>query len=165
VALTPERLRTRRTRYKSWTPHRLRRVGSYWQTRILSTAVHLGLFYWLGDRARSARAATGRFGGIREGWKIFLDALSAIGLLEKRAAPYKNSSFTLRYLCSEDGCFLLSDYDAWNVWGRLPDFLTTGKRPKFPQPFFPIPIKPNGCFNPSITTPARLRLTSWRGYQ
>jgi SAM-dependent methyltransferase len=137
VALKPKKLRTTQaTRYKQWTPQRLRSAGSYWQARILGTAVHLQLFDWLGNRARNARAATNHFGGTREGWKIFLDALSAMGLLRKRAVSYENSTFALRYLCSGKGSFLLSDYDAWNVWGRLPNSLTSGKRPKVAQPFF-----------------------------
>jgi SAM-dependent methyltransferase len=137
VALNPEKLRTRRAaRSKQWTPQRLRSAGSYWQARILATAAHLELFDWLGKRARGARAATKYFGGTQEGWKTFLDALSAMGLLKKRVKSYENSSFTLRYLCSGKGSFLLSDYDAWDVWGKLPAFLISGKRPKISQPFF-----------------------------
>lgn len=137
VARNPEKLRARRvTRYKQWTPQRLRRAGSYCQARIIGTAVHLELFDWLGNKAKGARAATHHFGGTQEGWKIFLDALSAMGLLQKRAAGYENSSSALRYLCFGRGSFLLSDHDAWNVWGRLPDSLTSGKRPKVAQPFF-----------------------------
>jgi SAM-dependent methyltransferase len=137
VALNPEKLRTRRAaRSKQWTPQRLRSAGSYWHARTLATAAHLKVFDWLGKKARSARAATKNFGGTQEGWKTFLDALSAMGLLKKRVMSYENSSFALRYLCSGEGSFLLSDYDAWDVWGKLPDFLTSGKRPKISQPFF-----------------------------
>jgi SAM-dependent methyltransferase len=137
AALSPEQRRHRQAaRRKQWTPQGLRAAGSYWQARILGTAVHLELFDWLGKGAKSARTAAGHFGGIQHGWKIFLDALSAMGLLRKRAASYQNSSFTLRYLCSGKGSFLLSDHDAWNLWGRLPDFLTSGKRPKVSRPFF-----------------------------
>jgi cyclopropane fatty-acyl-phospholipid synthase-like methyltransferase len=137
VALKPEKLRTRRAaRSEPWTPQRLRSAGSYWQARILATAAHLELFDWLGKRPRSARTATKYFGGTQEGWKTFLDALSAMGLLKKRIMSYENSSFALRYLCSGKGSFLLSDYDAWDVWGKLAGFLTTGKRPKSSQPFF-----------------------------
>lgn len=137
VGLNPEQLRTRRAvNYQQWTPQRLRRTGSYWQARILSTAVHLELCSWLGKRARGARAATKQFGGTREVWEIFLDALSAMGLLQKRGPKYRNSLFTQRYLCSGKGSFLLPDHDAWNLWATLPDILTKGKRPKISQPFF-----------------------------
>ncbi len=124
------------SRYKPWTPQRLRAAGDYCQARILSTAVHLELFNWFGNRIKSARAANQRFGGSQEIWKIFLDALCAMRLLRKRAASYEISSFALRYLCSGEGLFLRSQHDAWNVWGTLPDILATGKRPKIAEPFF-----------------------------
>jgi cyclopropane fatty-acyl-phospholipid synthase-like methyltransferase len=128
--------RTDPMRYKRWTPQRLRSEGSYWQARILSTAVHLELFDWLGKEAKGSRAAMSHFGGTQEAWRIFLDALSAMGLLKKRALRYANSPFSLDYLCSSKGSFLLPDHDAWKLWETLPDLLTTRKRPKISQPFF-----------------------------
>jgi precorrin-6B methylase 2 len=140
IRLNPEQLRTRPVaRSTRWNPHRLRTAGSYWQARILSTAVHLELFDWLGNKAKGARAAANHFGGTQEGWKIFLDALSAMRLLHKRASTYGNSSFTLRNLCFGRGACLLPDHDAWNVWASLPDSLTSGKRPRIAQPFFSEP--------------------------
>ncbi len=128
--------RTDPMRYKRWTPQRLRSEGSYGQARILSTAVHLELFDWLGKEAKGSRAAMSHFGGTQEVWEIFLDALSAMGLLQKRSVSYENSRFALRHLRSGKGSFLLPDHDAWELWGRLPDLLTTRKRPKISQPFF-----------------------------
>jgi precorrin-6B methylase 2 len=136
AARDPEEQLSGQTRYKSWTPQKLRIAAGYWQARILSTAAHLELFDWLGNNTKSVRAANNRFGGTQETWKIFLDALCAMGLIQKRAMGYQNSSFTLRYLCSGEGLFLRSQHDAWNVWATLPDVLTTGKRPKIAEPFF-----------------------------
>jgi len=137
VALDSEQRRhVQAVRYKQWTPQRLRNESSYWRARILSTAVHLQLFDWLGKGAKGSRAASSHFGGTQEGWEIFLNAISALGLLQKRAGRYENSLFALRYLCRGKGSFLLPDHDAWDLWGKLADFLTTGKRPKISQPFF-----------------------------
>jgi precorrin-6B methylase 2 len=122
--------------YKQWNAQRLRSEGTYWQARILSTAVHLEVFDWLEKRANGSRDAANYFGGTQEGWEIFLDALSAMGLLQKRARRYENSLFARSYLCSGQGSFLLAEHDAWNLWTTLPDILTTGKRPKISQPFF-----------------------------
>src|SRR5437867_7323051 len=94
-----QRRRTDPMRYKRWTPQRIRSKGSYLQARILSTAVHLELFDWLGKKAKGSRAATSHFGGTQEVWEVFLDALSAMGLLQKRSVRYKNTPFTLNYLC------------------------------------------------------------------
>jgi SAM-dependent methyltransferase len=121
---------------KRWTPRRLRSEGDYGRARILTTAVHLKLFDWLGKEAKSFRAARGHFGGTAQGWEIFLDALTAMGLLRKRAKRYQNSVFSLRHLCSGKSAFLLSRHDSWEPWGSLADILTTGRRPKISQPFF-----------------------------
>jgi len=121
--------------YSRWSPQRLRREGSYWRARILSTAVHIELFDWLGERAKGSRTARRRFGGSQEGWKVFLDALTAMGLLHKRAGQYRNSVFALRHLRSGGAAFFLPEHDAWNAWRALPELLTTGKRPKTSRPF------------------------------
>ena len=136
VEREPKERLTAHASYKRWSPQRLRAAGDYSQARILSTAVHLELFDWFGNGFKSARAASNHFGATPEIWKIFLDALCAMGLLRKRAARYENSSFALRYLCSGEGLFLRSQHDAWNVWATLPDILATGKRPKIAEPFF-----------------------------
>jgi len=122
--------------YKRWTPQRIRSKGSYLQARILSTAVHLELFDWLGKEAKGSTAAASHFGGTQEVWEVFLDALSAMGLLQKRSVRYNNTPFTLNYLCSGKGSFLLPDHDAWELWETLPDLLTTRQRPQIAQPFF-----------------------------
>jgi cyclopropane fatty-acyl-phospholipid synthase-like methyltransferase len=137
VALDPERRRhVKAVGQKPWTLQRLRHESSYWRARTLSTAVHLGLFDWLGKEAKGSKAARSHFGGTVEGWEIFLNALSAMGLLQKRQKKFANSRFGLRHLCRGKGSFLLADHDAWDLWGKLADFLTTGKRPKISQPFF-----------------------------
>jgi precorrin-6B methylase 2 len=126
-------------RHKKWTSERLRSEGSYWQARVLSTAVDLQVFDWLGKTAKSSRAAINHFGGREEVWEIFLDALSAMGLVEKRRRRYGNSLFARRYLCSGNGLFLHPNHDAWSLWGKLPDLLTTGRRPETSHPFLTDP--------------------------
>jgi precorrin-6B methylase 2 len=127
--------RGRAARSQPWTAEKLRNTGSYWRARILSTAVGLELFDWLGKGAKGSRDASGRFGGSREAWEIFLDALSALGLLRKRKRRYQNTLFARRYLCSGKAGFLLPDHDAWDLWGGLPELLTKTSRPRIPQPF------------------------------
>src|SRR3974377_510424 len=126
---------------KSWTPQRLRSAGCYWHSRIISTAVHLELFDWLGTKDRAAGDAGSHFGGRAQDWKIYLNALAAMKLLRKRGDRYHNSRFALRYLRSRKGDVLLPDHDTWNNWGKLPDILTNGTRPKVAQPFLTDPFK------------------------
>ncbi len=125
----------------SWTPQRLRSIGCYWRSRIVSTAVHFQLFEWLGAKARAADAVSGHFGGKPQDWRIFLNALVAMKLLRKRGDRYHNSPFAMRHLRSLQADFLLPDHDAWNDWARLPDILTNGNRPKVARPFLTDPFK------------------------
>jgi SAM-dependent methyltransferase len=119
-----------------WTPEILRDVSCYWRARILSTAFHLQLFDWLATSSKSSRAASEHFGGTAQDWDIFLNALTAMGILHKRYKGYKNTAFALRHLCSSNGAFLLPAHDAWSWWESLPDVLTKGERPRVAEPFF-----------------------------
>jgi SAM-dependent methyltransferase len=121
---------------ESWTPEKLRSLSCYWHARIVGTAFHLQLFAWLGTTAKTAGAVSRHFGGKTPEWEIFLNALSAMKLLRRRGNRYDNSRFAARYLGGRQASFLLADYDAWNLWGRLPEILTSGNRPKVAQPFF-----------------------------
>ena len=123
------------------TPQELRTTGCYWPTRIVGTAFHLQLFEWLGARAKTAGAVGSHFGGSSQDWEIFLDALAALRLLRRRGNRYANSRLVARTLRAQTASFLLADFDAWNLWGRLPDILTTGNRPKVAQPFFTDRVK------------------------
>jgi SAM-dependent methyltransferase len=127
--------------YSSRTPQGLRNIGCYWRARIVGTAFHLQLFEWLGTTAKTAGAVSSHFGGRPQEWEIFLNALTALKLLRRRGNRYSNSRFAARNLRAQTASFLLPDFDAWSLWGRLPDILTTGNRPKVAQPFFTDRVK------------------------
>jgi precorrin-6B methylase 2 len=126
---------------EAWTPQMLRNAGCYWQARIVSTAFDLRLFDWLAKAPNTPLAAGKYFGGRAQDWEIFLNALVAIKLLRRRGGRYENAAFSARHLCSQQASFLLSNHDAWNLWGRLPEILTSGKRPKTALPFFTERVK------------------------
>lgn len=119
----------------------LRSIGCYWRARIVGTAFHLRLFEWLGRRAKTGDAASSHFGGSSQDWEIFLDALAALKLLRRRGNHYANSRLVAHILHSQTASFFLPDFDTWALWGRLPDILTTGNRPKIAQPFFTDRVK------------------------
>jgi len=119
-----------------WDLKRLRGESSYWRSCILITAAHLDLFSWIGKREKSPRALAAHFGGNPEGWGIFLDALSGMGLMRKRGGRYANDPFSSLHLSHGGAIFLLPDYDAWEIWGELASALTGGKRPIIQKPFF-----------------------------
>lgn len=120
----------------TWNLERLRREGNYWRSRVLITAAHLDLFSWIGKGEKSFGDIASHFGGDPAGWEIFLNSLCGMGLIRKRGKRYANSRFSLSYLSCGRAAFLLPAHNDWNIWGKLPRLLTTGKRPKVQEPFF-----------------------------
>jgi SAM-dependent methyltransferase len=121
---------------KKWSLERLRSESSYWRSCILVTAAQLELFAWIGKRERRPTTVAAHFGGRPEGWELFLNALCAMGLLQKRRGKYANTPFSARYLTPDKASFLLPEYDAWKTWGGLASALISGKRPNTQKPFF-----------------------------
>jgi len=123
-------------RRNDWSVERLRRESSYWRSCIIITAGELGFFSVIGKRQKDPAALAAYFGGTPAGWEIFCNALCAMGLLHKRGGKYANSVFSLRCMSDGRASFLLPEYDAWKMWGRLAAALRSGKRPKIHKPFF-----------------------------
>jgi len=121
---------------RKWNLQRLRSESSYWRSCILITAAHFDLFGWIGQRERSLKALAAHLGGSPAGWQLFLNALCAMGLIQKRGEKYANSPFASRYLSRGGATFLLPDYDAWDTWGRLASALSADTRPMIQKPFF-----------------------------
>src|SRR5512134_442609 len=72
--------------------------GAYWKSLALHAGVRLDLFTIIGD-ARVAGAAIARLvGGDERGVTTLLDALAALGLLDKTEAGYANSPAARAYL-------------------------------------------------------------------
>ena len=118
-----------------WTAKRLENESNYWRSAILLTAAHLDLFDWLGKRRIKSADAAIHYGGDKDSWESFLDALSGIGLIRKRANGYSSSAFAARYLTGDKRTLLLPQHDAWRTWGDLTAVLTTAKRPRTQKPF------------------------------
>ena len=118
-----------------WSVERLQNESSYWRAAILLTAAHLELFAWFGNRRLKAEVVAAYYGGDRDSWKSFLNALSVIGLMRKQAERYSTTAFAARHLTGDGRALLLPGYDAWNAWGQLAAVLTTAKRPGTQKPF------------------------------
>src|SRR5712691_13127148 len=76
-----------------WSEERFRQACSYWQSKILLTALRLDLFTVLADQALSATALADRLGAAERGLTVVLDALVALGLLIKQDHHYANTPF------------------------------------------------------------------------
>jgi len=116
-----------------WSEEQFRQACSYWQSKILLTALRFDLFTMLADQALSAAALATRLGAAERGITILLDALVALGLLVKQEHCYANTPFASvaldRTKPSFCGYMPLLDAYCWELWGRLEDTIRSGSCP------------------------------------
>ena len=117
--------------------------GAYWKHKILTTAAKLDVFSFLAGGERSTAEVAGQYGGDARAFRIFLDALAGLRLLEKRDGRYRNTRFARRHLVRDakeyrgDQLVVADLY--WDLWGKLEDTLMTGKSPLTESIFFSDP--------------------------
>jgi ubiquinone/menaquinone biosynthesis C-methylase UbiE len=113
-----------------WSEERFRQACSYWQSKILLTALRFDLFTVLADQALSAAAVATRIGATERGLATLLDALVALGLLVKQDHHYANTPFASvaldRNKPSFCGYMPLFDAYCWELWGQLEDTIRSG---------------------------------------
>jgi len=116
-----------------WSEERFRQASSYWQSKILLTALRLDVFTTLADQALSAATLAERLGAAERGLTILLDALVALGLLVKQEHCYANTPFASvaldRTKPSFCGYMPLLDAHCWELWGRMEDTIRGGTNP------------------------------------
>jgi SAM-dependent methyltransferase len=92
--------------------------------------VRLDIFTKLAQGPSSAEEVAERCGGDARAFGVFLDALTGIGLVEKRHGRFSNTPFAQRHLVEggEDyrGDQLVFDDRSWDLWGRLEETLMSG---------------------------------------
>jgi predicted O-methyltransferase YrrM len=120
------------TQTPPWTPGRLFEVsGSYWQTCALHAAVKLDLFSHLASRPQPADALAGEVGVDPRALEMLLNAVTAMGLLEKSGDRFACTNPARRYLrrSSEEylGHMLLHHHHLYDAWGMLDAAVRTGK--------------------------------------
>jgi hypothetical protein len=79
---------------------------SFLRSRLLTTALELGVFSTLGDRTLSADELRDELGLHPRGTRDFLDALAALGLLLRAGDRYRNSPAATRYLVPDADTFV-----------------------------------------------------------
>jgi SAM-dependent methyltransferase len=72
--------------------------GAYWKSLALHAGVRLDLFTVIGDARLAGAEIARRVGGDERGVLTLLDALAALGLLDKDGAGYANSASARAYL-------------------------------------------------------------------
>jgi len=108
-----------------WNEERFRQACSYWQSKILLTALRLDLFTMLADQILDAATLAARLGAAERGLTALLDALVALGLLTKQDHCYANTPFARTALDRTKPSFCgympLFDAQCWELWSKLED--------------------------------------------
>ncbi len=106
--------------------------GGYWQACVLHTGVRLGIFTLIGSGSRAADDLALRSGCDRQGLTRLLNALVAMGLLERQGDVYVNAPVSRTHLDREApgyaGHIILHHHHLMDVWSRLPQAVRSGRR-------------------------------------
>ncbi len=105
----------------------------YQRSMVLLAALKLGVFRALAGGAFDAGALARRVGADARRLSILLDALAALGLVEKRGRRYRNAKPARDFLLPgprSRESILLHHLDGWGEWGRLPSAIRAGRKPR-----------------------------------
>jgi hypothetical protein len=104
------------------------------ESRLMFTAVELDIFSILAGHWLRIDEIAGPHGWEPRALRILLDALTVIGLLDKRNGRYSTTELSAEML-SRDGAYSVLDNalhgaELWHKWSQLTDRVVgTGKRP------------------------------------
>ncbi len=114
------------------TPEHIMQIGlGFWASKTLLSAVEMGLFTELAHRPESLEAVQGRLGLHPRSARDFLDALVALGFLERRDGIYGNTAETDLFLDKRKpsyvgGILEMANHRLFEHWNHLTEGLRTG---------------------------------------
>ncbi len=118
-------------------PGRLMQIGmAFWPAKTLLSAVELGVFTALSDKALTARELQHELGLHPRGVADLLDTLVALDMLardgEDEAARYRNTEETAHFLDRNSSTYIggfleMANTRLYRFWGDLTEALKTGK--------------------------------------
>lgn len=114
------------------TPDRIMQTGlGFWASKTLLSAIEMGLFTELARGPESLDAITGRLGLHPRASRDFLDALVALGFLERAGDRYANTPETELFLDRKKPSYLggileMANARLYPFWGHLTEALRTG---------------------------------------
>jgi len=114
------------------TPDRILQTGlGFWGSKALLSAVELGLFTELADGPLDLASITARVGLHARGARDFLDALVALGFLERENGLYHNTPETALFLdrgkpSYVGGILEMANARLFEAWGSLREALRAG---------------------------------------
>src|SRR6266568_1375453 len=121
------------TRVAALTPDSIMQLGlAFWGSKTLLSAIELGLFTLLADGPMSAEALTTRLKLHPRSVRDFLDALVALGQLERHDALYSNTPAGALFLDRRKptyvgGMLEMANARLYPFWGSLTEGLRTGE--------------------------------------
>ncbi len=106
-------------------------ASSYWQAKVLHTAVRLDVFTLLKDGPLTAIQLANKCKADKRGLEILLVAAVSLGLLNQTGGKYKNNRLSNTFLVKGSKKFqggIVSMFDSWyDAWGNLFDAVVQGK--------------------------------------
>lgn len=114
-------------------PGHIMQLGlGFWGAKTLLSAVELGVFTELADGPRDGAELAGRLGLHRRAAGDFLDALVALGMLDREGSVYSNTPDTDLFLDRRKpsyvgGMLEMANARLYPFWGSLTDALRTGE--------------------------------------
>jgi hypothetical protein len=115
------------------TPDHILQVGlGFWASKVLLSAVEMELFTELARHPEGGEAVRDRLGLHPRSYRDFLDALVALGLLERRDGIYCNTPSTDLFLDKRKPSYLgglleMANHRLYGFWGHLTEALRTGQ--------------------------------------
>ncbi|MEM1296243.1 MAG: methyltransferase [Verrucomicrobiota bacterium] len=114
-------------------PDQILQTGlAFWNSKALLSAVGMELFTELAKHPEDLEAISGRLGLHPRGARDFLDALVALGFLERKDGIYFNTPDTDFYLDKRKPSYIggmleMANHRLYSYWGSLTAALRTGK--------------------------------------
>jgi hypothetical protein len=115
------------------TPDHILQIGfGFWASKALLSAVEMELFTELARRPEDAETLRARLGLHPRSSQDFLDALVALGFLERREGTYCNTPSTDLFLDKRKPSYLggileMANHRLYRFWGHLTEALRTGE--------------------------------------
>ena len=108
----------------------LRRLWSFWSSRVILTANNFRVFDHLDDGKDAGELAV-LLGVDQRGIGILMNALCGLGLAEKQGVRYVNTPLAVKYLVSWSPLYqgdMVKHYDIlWQNWSALDEIVRTGR--------------------------------------
>jgi hypothetical protein len=142
---------------QSVSPERILQTGlAFWPAKTLLSAIEMGVFTELAHGPERFDALSGRLGLHPRSARDFLDALVALGFLQRAADKYSNSPETDLFLDRKKpsyvgGILEMANHRLYPFWGNLTEALRTG------QPQNEVKTGGPGLFETLYADPARLK--------